>query len=182
MPCITKPVIRIIHARNGATNIHPGEILNLGGKEICIDHAISAAEFFSGACFDIEPDSISALPQPRTPLGAVPALDNAALLKPLIPKVPMRPVVPRAASAAPKQIVPLAESLPNKPPAGDEKTRYWTAQWRKPQTKKHKSWDGDGYVSQCGAKVVFMDEDGVMYAQHHSGRIVCCADDTCTRP
>ena len=85
----------------------------------------------------------------------------------------MRPVVPRTANVASRHIVPLAESLPNKPSVDDEKTRYWTAQWRKPQTKKHKSWDGDGYVSQCGAKVVFMDEDGVMYAQHYFGRIVC---------
>ena len=58
MAVTTQRILRIIHARNGATNIRPGEILNLGGKEICIDHSISGADFFSGACFDIEPDSL----------------------------------------------------------------------------------------------------------------------------
>lgn len=168
MAVTTQRILRIIHARNGATNIRPGEILNLGGKEICIDHSISGADFFSGACFDIEPDSISAPPQPHSALGAAATSGHFTLPKPLIPKVPMRTVLPRATNTTPKQTTPLEESRINKASADDEKTRYWTAQWRKPQTKKHKSWDGDGYVSQCGAKVVFMDEDGIVCVHNMS--------------
>jgi DNA repair and recombination protein RAD54B len=158
---MTEPVLRIIHARNGATNIHPGAVLNLGGKEICIDHAISPDDFLSGACFDIEPAPF----QLCAPLSTVPTPGHSILPKASIPKVPMRPVLPRMADVVSKQTMPLVESRPNKLSADDEKTRYWTAQWRKPQTKKNKSWDGDGYVSQCGAKVVFMDEDGIAYVQ-----------------
>lgn len=85
----------------------------------------------------------------------------------------MRPILPRVPDANSKPTMPLLESRPNKLPADDEKTRYWTAQWRKPQTKKNKSWEGDGYVSQCGTKVVFMDEDGIVYVQPYLARFAC---------
>lgn len=157
-PCLATFSLSICQARNGATIIKPGEVLNLGGKEICVDHAIPPADFFSGKCFDIELDF---LPPPRKPLGAStssnPSSSSMSTFKPSIPKVSMRPA-PAPFVAKPSPIVAPAAAYRTE---GDteEKTRYWTVQWRKPQTRKNKSWDGDGYVSQCGTKVVFMDED-----------------------
>lgn len=156
--CFIERVARIIYARNGATSIRPGEVLNLGGKEICIDHGITPADFFSGACFDIEPDFDLPPPRTRTPLAVASPAPNSSSFKPLVPKVPMRLAVSSTAGLVQR---PQQTDHARKQSAEGEKTRYWTAQWRKPQTKKNKSWDGDGFVSQCGNKVVFMDEDCV---------------------
>jgi len=62
-------------------------------------------------------------------------------------------------------------------PLSDVIETHWTANWfvlaasihsplniittrRKPQTKKHQTWDGDAYVSQTDGKLVMVSEDG----------------------
>ncbi|KAF8317932.1 hypothetical protein DL93DRAFT_2186416 [Clavulina sp. PMI_390] len=151
---------RIVFARNGATSIREGEVLNLGGKEICVDHSITPADFISGVCFDIGDFEIPP-PRVRTPVvnSSMPTSIKPGF-KPLIPKVSMRPALtPTVPSPASRTLVAFPADHPRKESVEGDKTRFWTAQWRKPQTKKNKSWDGDGYLSQCGTKVVFMDED-----------------------
>jgi DNA repair and recombination protein RAD54B len=37
---------------------------------------------------------------------------------------------------------------------------YWMVQWRKPQQKKHKTWDGDGILIVRGARCILKDTDG----------------------
>ncbi|PPQ89571.1 LOW QUALITY PROTEIN: hypothetical protein CVT25_012242 [Psilocybe cyanescens] len=37
---------------------------------------------------------------------------------------------------------------------------HWAANWRKPQDKKNKTWDGDAYVSLINEKLVMISEDG----------------------
>ncbi|KAJ9107866.1 hypothetical protein QFC19_002772 [Naganishia cerealis] len=43
-------------------------------------------------------------------------------------------------------------------PTGDES--YWMVQWRKPQQKKHKTWDGDGILIVRGTRCILKDTDG----------------------
>ncbi|KAF9484481.1 hypothetical protein BDN70DRAFT_872506 [Pholiota conissans] len=37
---------------------------------------------------------------------------------------------------------------------------HWAANWRKPQGKKNKTWDGDAYISLVNHKLVMISEDG----------------------
>lgn len=37
---------------------------------------------------------------------------------------------------------------------------YFAVQWRKPQFKKHKTWDGDANIKVEGNRIVMLDEDG----------------------
>lgn len=37
---------------------------------------------------------------------------------------------------------------------------YWMVQWRKPQQKKHKTWDGDGILVVRGMRCILKDTDG----------------------
>ncbi|KAF7428413.1 helicase [Pleurotus ostreatus] len=46
----------------------------------------------------------------------------------------------------------------SKRPALDE--RCWMVQWRKPQTRKHKTWDGDAVLVVSGTRAVLYDTDG----------------------
>ncbi|KAG9084941.1 helicase [Ceratobasidium sp. UAMH 11750] len=39
------------------------------------------------------------------------------------------------------------------------KIRYYQVLWRNPQTKKHKTWDGDGVLVITGARYELLDED-----------------------
>lgn len=162
-----------------------------------MDHSIPPADFFSGRCFDTELD-LSDLPPPRFPLKStqtsadpIPTTATAAsAFKPLIPKVPMRssaPMMPisRPAHAPPyvstssrNAQVSISHAASSSTTAGEEeKIRFWTAQWRKPSTKKNKSWDGDGYLSQQGPKVVFMNENSVMWVLFGTEDVfeLCCS-------
>ncbi|KAL7417065.1 SNF2 family N-terminal domain-containing protein [Mrakia frigida] len=48
---------------------------------------------------------------------------------------------------------------------GDVVDEYWMVQWRKPQQKKHKTWDGDAILTIRGAKCFLKDTDGKDIAQ-----------------
>ncbi|KAJ8522744.1 hypothetical protein ONZ45_g754 [Pleurotus djamor] len=41
-----------------------------------------------------------------------------------------------------------------------EDEQYWTVQWRKPQQRKHKTWDGDGVLTIIGTTATLYDSDG----------------------
>ncbi|KAJ9125219.1 hypothetical protein QFC22_000173 [Naganishia vaughanmartiniae] len=48
-------------------------------------------------------------------------------------------------------------SAAQKAPADES---YWIVQWRKPQQKKHKTWDGDGILVVRGNRCILKDTDG----------------------
>ncbi|KAH9994001.1 P-loop containing nucleoside triphosphate hydrolase protein [Russula vinacea] len=45
-------------------------------------------------------------------------------------------------------------------PVSGSGTRYWMVQWRAPQSKKHKTWEGDGVLVVTKPKGVLMDLEG----------------------
>nr|GAT57610.1 predicted protein [Mycena chlorophos] len=49
-------------------------------------------------------------------------------------------------------------SAPNKRVATEE--QHWAVQWRAPQTRKHKTWDGDGVLVVSDSKTTLYDSDG----------------------
>lgn len=52
----------------------------------------------------------------------------------------------------------------SKRPAFQGPSRVWMVQWRLPQTRKHKTWNGDGVLLVEGARFVMFDTDGKKYA------------------
>ncbi|KAJ7078907.1 SNF2 family N-terminal domain-containing protein [Mycena belliarum] len=144
-----------------------GRNLVVGGKDIELDRPITRAEFLSGSCFG---DSAAyASIQIAGPSTSKPTAVSKQF-------IPLKIKVPRSepsTSTLERKIVPLqpvdllstlANNSPQKAPtesAGKGEDSYWTANWRKPgQNKKHKTWDGDAFVSKVDGKLTMITEEG----------------------
>ncbi|KAG5646281.1 hypothetical protein DXG03_003877 [Asterophora parasitica] len=60
----------------------------------------------------------------------------------------------------PLQPVDLISASDNSPPESSIGAAYWTANWRKPQQRKHQTWDDDAYISLTNGKLVMISEEG----------------------
>ncbi|RDX55621.1 hypothetical protein OH76DRAFT_1397013 [Lentinus brumalis] len=135
----------------------------LGSREIEVDHQLSRTDFLSGKCFG---------------RGGGPDTSTATNSRPSAAKqfVPLRPktlnggrtTVHTTPAATEKErsginLEPVnlvtSQKAAQKSPARDS---YWTANWRKPQQKKHKTWDGDGFIIHNGDKLTLLSEWGLM--------------------
>ncbi|KAJ7124910.1 SNF2 family N-terminal domain-containing protein [Mycena epipterygia] len=146
-----------------------GRNLVVGGKDIELDRAITRTEYLSGTCFG---DS--------TPYSSVQVVGSStskptALSKQFVPlKIKTSTTSrPQASTSVPdRRVVPLqpvdllSSVIGNKSPKKALPTikvedSYWTANWRKSgQNKKHKTWDGDAFVSKVGEKLIMITEEG----------------------
>ncbi len=170
---------RIASARSSSIGtLSPGDILNLAGKEIEIDYAIPREDFLSGRCFDAGGASFTGSASTSVKPPTISAASAFTPFKPVLPKAPLRakastPNTTHATDMPLQSLNSVSNVLrPSAPRLADtsteenitqqEKTRYWTVQWRKPQTRKNKSWDGDAFVSQKASLVTLISEDGTM--------------------
>ncbi|KAJ7039247.1 SNF2 family N-terminal domain-containing protein [Mycena alexandri] len=149
-----------------------GRNMVVGGKDIELDRAITRAEYLSGTCFG-DGASYAAIQTTSTS-------KPTALSKQFVPLKIDKSSTPLHVQAStggserrivPLQPVDLLSTLNNKSP---KKTlpsikvedSYWTANWRKSgQNKKHKTWDGDAFVSKIGGKLTMMTEEGKMHVK-----------------
>ncbi|KAI0305632.1 P-loop containing nucleoside triphosphate hydrolase protein [Multifurca ochricompacta] len=162
---------RILTTGNiGFDVLEEGVQLKLGNKELEIDRVMQPSEYLSGTCF-IQVRG-GALDTPLPPLTNSTALSRQFIpLKPvaLNPSPVRLPTSPRG-SVSPKKVIELEPvNLLSRPAAQSSKERlegsgdaqlYWTANWRKPQHKKHKTWDGDAYITIQGAVLILVSEHG----------------------
>ncbi|KAJ6495564.1 SNF2 family N-terminal domain-containing protein [Mycena vitilis] len=143
-----------------------GRNLTVGGKDIELDRAITRAEFLSGTCFG---DSASFSSAPAASTSKATALSKQFVPLKIKPSTPSHPQA--STSGAERRVVPLQPvdllstmntNSPKKPlPSVKADDSYWTANWRKPgQNKKHKTWDGDAFVSNVGGKLTMVTEEG----------------------
>ncbi|OBZ66115.1 DNA repair and recombination protein RAD54B [Grifola frondosa] len=59
--------------------------------------------------------------------------------------------------------VNLISESPDKPSSkANMQDSFWMANWRKPQQKKHKTWDGDAFVIHRSDKLMLISESGVI--------------------
>ncbi|KAJ6607761.1 SNF2 family N-terminal domain-containing protein [Mycena sp. CBHHK59/15] len=145
-----------------------GRSLVVGGKDVELDIAITRADFLSGACFGSGTTYSAATASSSTN-------KPTALSKQFVPlKIKSTTSLPSTANGVserkvlPLQPVDLLSTLNNdtKSPKNAFPTikvedSYWTANWRKPgQNKKHKTWDGDAFVSKVGDKLTMITEEG----------------------
>ncbi|KAF7362053.1 hypothetical protein MVEN_00550700 [Mycena venus] len=147
---------------------HEGRNTSVGGKDIELDRAITREEFLAGTCFG---DSAS-----YSSMQTASTSRPTALSKQFVP-LKINPSAPSHAQAStsgserkivPLQPVDLLSTINNKSPKkalpsikAEARDSYWTANWRKPgQNKKHKTWDGDAFVSNVGGKLTMITEEG----------------------
>ncbi|KAJ7647498.1 SNF2 family N-terminal domain-containing protein [Roridomyces roridus] len=144
---------------------HHQRALNIGGKDVELDRAITRHDYLSGACFGfgssvaVSQVSIastskpSALSKQFVPLK----IGTPSRLEPSTSGVERR--------AVPLQPVDLLSTVNNNAPKDSTTVKvedsYWTANWRKTgQSKKHKTWDGDAFISKVGEKLTMISEEG----------------------
>lgn len=147
----------------------------LAGKDVRVDHAIKRAEFMSGTCFsgsavNTESDSTSTVLR-----SSGTATKQFVPLRPRngnefkTPSFVRSPAVSgghTVASSSANQNRGHHSSMPStqgKPSVAlDGRTSYWYVNWRKPQQKKHKTWDGDAYLIHKGDKLTLVSEKGLV--------------------
>ncbi|KAG8213764.1 P-loop containing nucleoside triphosphate hydrolase protein [Butyriboletus roseoflavus] len=126
-----------------------------GGKEVGIDHSISRADYLSGKCFGRGSKVIllnATVPSTSTSQKQSVPLKPSNLATPY--KTPTRKVV----DLQPVSLLSGQSNIPAQKPRGSES--WWTANWRRPQAKKHKTWDGDAFVQQNGNQLTVISEKG----------------------
>ncbi|KAF9529285.1 P-loop containing nucleoside triphosphate hydrolase protein [Crepidotus variabilis] len=129
-----------------------GKSLSIGGKDLELDCAIPKGQFLSGACFGQgvrgeNPVTANLPAQPtrqfKTPSYA-PARNENKL---------------NEISDTPSSSQQL--STPDKAPFDITNLQnHWSANWRKPQERKNKTWDGDSFVSLVNNDLVMVSEKG----------------------
>lgn len=129
-----------------------------GEKEIRIDHPISRGEYMSGKCYGRGSMPSSAMTGNNSvkPFLHVTPLPSTKMNVPY--KTPLKAAHKRVIDLHPVNLL----SIRAPPSAGSSKANvpatYWAANWRKPQSKKHKTWDGDAFVSHVGDKLTVISE------------------------
>lgn len=152
----------------GSNILENGVQLTVGNKELEIDRAMQPSEYLSGACFGRGGTSDAPLP---------PLTNSVSLSRQFVPLRPVAlnpstirpPTAPESSVSRRKAIDlepvsllsgPTSSSSKGQSGGDDDSQTYWTANWRKPQHKKHKTWDGDAYVTRQGKALILVSERG----------------------
>ncbi|KAI6121363.1 P-loop containing nucleoside triphosphate hydrolase protein [Pisolithus sp. B1] len=135
-------------------DLEVGGEYHCGGREIGIDHSISRSDYLSRRCFGRGP-------QPA------PTANSSASSKQFLPLKPNKLTAPYKAPVLQKpaielEPVALSSTSSSRSLQRREAHTFWTANWRKPQSKKHKTWDGDAFVSLSGKKLTVISQTGTI--------------------
>ncbi|KXN90194.1 DNA repair and recombination protein RAD54B [Leucoagaricus sp. SymC.cos] len=141
--------------------LEEGVEYSVGGKEIELDRQISKSDFNSGSCFGNGlggslPTSSATTPSMMRPKAK---FVTPTIRKPLPVPVEKRVIPLQPVSLASQINTPRSNNIEPGPERASSPT-YWTANWRKQQSKAHKTWDGDAYVSYIDGKLTMVDENG----------------------
>ncbi|KAF8557976.1 hypothetical protein OG21DRAFT_1494290 [Imleria badia] len=130
-----------------------GEYL-FGGKEVGIDHPISRADYLSGKCFGRGSKVASSAATPSTST----IQKQFVPLKPSNLATPYKTPTKKVVDLQPVNLISGQSNTTAPEPRGSKS--YWTANWRRPQARKHKTWDGDAFVQQIGNQLTVISEKG----------------------
>jgi DNA repair and recombination protein RAD54B len=150
-------------------NVCEGAEFEMGGKTLEVDRRMARDEYRSGACFG------------RAGTGFVAPVEPAPAKSNLLTKkyVPLTPMHLNPAPAGPTRFYPTTTAaalssstaaVPASVPAAGPES-HWTANWRKPQNKKHKTWDGDGFVTLSGGTLTLISDTGKLCAPYASASL-----------
>ncbi|KAG6378110.1 P-loop containing nucleoside triphosphate hydrolase protein [Boletus reticuloceps] len=137
-----------------APGVEEGGQYLFGGKEIGIDHPISRADYLSGKCFGRGSKVTSSSAAPSAPT----IQKQFVPLKPSNLATPYKTPTKKVVDLQPVNLLTGQSSTTAQEPRGSKS--YWTANWRRPQARKHKTWDGDAFVQQIGNQLTVISEKG----------------------
>ncbi|KAL6308182.1 SNF2 family N-terminal domain-containing protein [Sparassis latifolia] len=133
----------------------------VGTKELEVDRPVDREDFLSGRVFGKGAGSCSPI---LASTGA-----TAKQFVPLRPKAMNSFKSPSVLSkfASQKQAidleaVDLVSSSEKSAVKAQVQNTFWTANWRKPQSKKHKTWEGDAFVTHRGDKITLISDKGLI--------------------
>ncbi|TEB37551.1 hypothetical protein FA13DRAFT_1726666 [Coprinellus micaceus] len=130
-----------------------GKNVSICGKDVEFDRPVDKGDFLSGACFGRGLASTSMSFKPT----AAASLPTTTIKKKF--------VTPSMSTALPSRTA-LGDVNASSGQGSEMDTEgknvqsHWTANWRKQQTKKHKTWDGDSFVSLVGGQLKMISENG----------------------
>jgi DNA repair and recombination protein RAD54B len=146
---------------SGTLKVHvsEGTEFEMGGKTVEVDRRMARDEYRSGSCFGRAGTSFVADPV------TVPVKSNLLTKK----YVPLTPMHLNPSPAGPTRFYPTttaagSSSSITAPAPAAAPDSHWTANWRKPQNKKHKTWDGDGFVVLSGSTLTLISDTGKLFA------------------
>ncbi|EIW82890.1 hypothetical protein CONPUDRAFT_101343 [Coniophora puteana RWD-64-598 SS2] len=144
-----------------ATYVEEGGEYKFSDKEIGIDHSISRGDYFSGKCFgrgmsSSTPSRASSSSKPIKQFVTPRLTKNILSAKPMVPTERKAPAV----DLQPVDLLSKPGSSGKASKADVGSGSCWTANWRKPQAKKHKTWDGDAFVKHTGDTLMVISEKG----------------------
>ncbi|KAF8441415.1 P-loop containing nucleoside triphosphate hydrolase protein [Boletus edulis BED1] len=137
-----------------APGVEEGGQYLFGGKEIGIDHPISRVDYLCGKCFGRGSKVTSSFATPPAPT----IQKQFVPLKPSNLATPYKTPTRKVVDLQPVNLLSGQSSTTAQEPRGSKS--YWTANWRRPQAKKHKTWDGDAFVQQIGNQLTVISEKG----------------------
>ncbi|KAG6906213.1 hypothetical protein DXG01_015152, partial [Tephrocybe rancida] len=141
--------------------LEEGKAFSVAGKDIELDRQLTRNEYFSGQAFG------SPSLAPATQLVALPKAETKQFVRLKINPSISKPLSHTSKPATPLQPVdPISVSDNGLKPVGED--THWTANWRKPQQKKHQTWDGDAYISLTNGRLVMMSEEGKLTVERRS--------------
>lgn len=158
--------------------LYEGRTFNVSSKEIELERPLKKSEYLSGQCFGASDYATSSTSATRNKAGLSRQFAPLKINYPLA----ARPGVPEGEQVIlvrPGDLLSAAQaSFEQKEHQGSaDGGSHWTANWyaplssvlvvfcstcyrRKQQIKKHKTWDGDAYVSIFGEKLIMVSEEG----------------------
>ncbi|KAJ7497126.1 SNF2 family N-terminal domain-containing protein [Mycena latifolia] len=147
-----------------------GRNLVVGGKDIELDRSITRTEYLSGTCFG-DSASYTSIQTPGPSTNKPTAVSKQFIPLKIKASATSRPQAETNGTerrVVPLQPVDLLSTISNNSPKKalpgptvKAEDSYWTANWRKTgQNKKHKTWDGDAFVSKVGGKLTMITEEG----------------------
>ncbi|OCH90260.1 hypothetical protein OBBRIDRAFT_731106 [Obba rivulosa] len=159
------------HGIDGVHRIDEGVNFSVGSKELEVEYAVKREDFLSGKCFGLGKSTNAS-----ANLGNTNAV--AKQFKPLRPKVMNNSVHSSLASAPDSkgkgiqlEAVDLVSAGKSRVVENKDSNSFWTVNWRKPQHKKHKTWEGDGYLMLRDGMLSFVSDRGVILGRKKWDRI-----------
>ncbi|KAG9122857.1 helicase [Ceratobasidium sp. 392] len=136
-------------------DLSEGAEIKLGNRELQIEREVPSSEFLSGNVFGAGAPIATTAVKTATP-GSSTTIRTSGFVAPKLTRPPIK--TPGISSAKGKiidktEIIKKSESTP-------VSGRYWTANWRRPQARKHKNWEGSGAIALVDGQMKLVNEEG----------------------
>ncbi|PPQ99726.1 hypothetical protein CVT24_009709 [Panaeolus cyanescens] len=138
-----------IGAGKVALPLSEGQDFSFASKDVELDRQIPIAEYLSGACF-----GNGMITSFSNVVAPTPSSSTKIARKPFAP--PKISLIGGSSSSRTSTSATLSDVT------NQDSETHWRANWRKPQGKKNKTWEGDVYISHVDQKLIMISEKGAI--------------------